>query len=73
MHIRVKSVKSKAYSRKIQPSWYEKYPWISVCTSRFKIFCTICRHAKQQNFLTFSKCQSSTFIEEGFGNWRKAL
>ena len=68
-----KEGKLKAYSRKIQPSWYEKYPWISVCTSRFKIFCTICRHAKQQNFLTFSKCQSSTFIEEGFGNWRKAL
>ena len=63
----------KAYSRKIQPSWYEKYTWISVCTSKFRVFCTICRHAKQQNFLTFSKCQSSTFVEEGFGNWRKAL
>ena len=63
----------KAYSRKIQPSWNEKYTWISVCTSKFRVFCTICRHAKQQNFLTFSKCQSSTFVEEGFGNWRKAL
>ncbi len=25
------------------------------------------------NILNFSKCQSSTFVEEGFGNWRKAL
>ena len=68
-----KGGKLKTYSRKIQPSWYAKYPWISVCTSKFKIFCTTCRCAKQQNILTFSKCQSSAFIEEGFGNWGKAL
>ena len=36
-----------AYSRKIQPSWYEKYPWVSVCTSILKIFFNICRHAMQ--------------------------
>lgn len=65
--------KLKSYARKIQPSWYEKYPWISVCTSSFKIFCTTCRHAKQQNLLTFSKSQKPTFIEEGFRNWGKAL
>ena len=33
-----KEGKLKAYSRKIKPSWYEKYSWISVCTSKFKIF-----------------------------------
>lgn len=34
-----------SYSRRIQPGWYAKYPWISVCTTKYKIFCSICRHA----------------------------
>ena len=32
-----KEGKLKAYSRKIKPSWYEKYSWICKCTSKFKI------------------------------------
>ena len=28
----------KPYCRKIQSSWYNKYPWITVCSSRYKIF-----------------------------------
>lgn len=63
----------KTYSRRIQPSWYEKHPWISVCTSTYKIFCSTCRSAKELHLLTFSKHQKSAFIEDGFGNWRKAL
>ena len=27
----------KSYCRKIQSSWYNKYPWITVCSSRYKI------------------------------------
>ena len=50
--------KLKAYSRKIKPSWYEKYSWISVCTSKFKI------NTPWQN------CQSFTLR---FATWRKAL
>ena len=45
----------KSYTRKLQPSWYKKYPWITVCSSRHKIFCVICRSAKQQGLLRFSK------------------
>ena len=59
--------------RKIQPSWYSKHPWISVCTSRYKIFCSTCRGAKQLDLLKLSKYQKSVFTEEGFGNWNKAL
>ena len=63
----------KTYSRKIQPSWYGKFPWISVCTSRYRIFCSTCRGAKQLGLLTFSKHQTSVFIERGYCNWSKAL
>lgn len=63
----------KIYTRKIQPSWYGKHPWISVCTSRYKIFCSTCCDAKQLGLLKLSKFQKSVFTEEGFGNWNKAL
>lgn len=29
----------KSYVRMIQPSWYSKYPWITVCTHMFRILC----------------------------------
>ena len=41
-----KEGKLKAYSRKIKPSWYEKYSWIRKCTSKFLLW---------QNFLQVSK------------------
>ena len=44
-----KEGKLKVYSRKIKPSWYEKYSWIRKCTSKFKIFLL------WQNFLQVSK------------------
>ena len=62
----------KTYSRKIQTSWYAKYPWISVCTSRYKVFCSTCRGAKHLG-LTFPKQKTSVFVEEGYCNWSKAL
>ena len=33
----------------------------------------LCRSAKEQDLLTFSKRQNSTFKDNGFQNWRKAL
>lgn len=69
---RVGKPKTKSYSRKIQPEWYKKYPWITVCTSTFKIFCVFCRNAKQKGLLTFPKNKRSAFIEDGFSNWKKA-
>ena len=63
----------KCYDRKIQPNWFMKYPWISVCTSTFRIFCATCRGAKKFGQLTLSKHQKSAFVEDGFGNWKKGL
>ena len=55
-----KEGKLKAYSRKIKPSWYEKYSWISAHLSSKYFFCG----------KTSCKCQSFTLR---FGTWRKAL
>ena len=63
----------KSYSRSIQISWYTKHPWISVCTSSYKIYCHVCCSAKNQSLITFSKRYNSTFVEGGFCNWKKAL
>lgn len=65
--------RKKSYSRCIQPSWYQKYPWITVCTTSYKIFCHPCRFARQKGLITFSRRQAHSFVEEGFYNWKKAL
>ncbi|XP_065885455.1 zinc finger MYM-type protein 1-like [Dysidea avara] len=63
----------KQYNRSIQTSWYNKYPWITVCTGRYKIYCRICCLAKQHGLLSTSVLKNSSFIGDGFGNWNKAL
>lgn len=62
-----------SYSRSLQTSWYTKYPWITVCTTNYKIFCHSCRLAQKKGLLTFSKRQVNCFVEDGFSNWKKAL
>ena len=64
--------KLKSYSRKIQPSWYKRYSWISVCTSKYKIFCATCS-AQQQGLLTLTKHKNTAFVDRGFGSWNKAI
>ena len=63
----------KSHSRSIQESWYEKYPWISVCTSSYKLFCRVCCSARSHNLVTFSKRNNLTCVKGGFCNWKKAL
>ena len=65
------SSRKKSYNRSIQTSWYKKYPWITVCTKKYKIFCHICRLAQHKKLITFSKRQENKFIEKGFVTGRK--
>ena len=30
--------------RRFSPSWYSQYPWLTVCTTRLKVFCIYCRY-----------------------------
>ena len=60
--------------RKFMPSWYEKFPWISVCITNKKVFCACCRYGHNTAlFQTFSKRAETAFTTDGFCNWKKAL
>lgn len=63
----------KSYSRHIQTAWYKSFPWISVCSTSLRIFCSICCAAKMRGLLTFPKHYKSAFVEDGFKNLKKAL
>ena len=63
----------KSYSRHIQSAWYSDFPWISVCTTSYKIYCATCRSAKCRGLLTFSKHYKAAFVDDGFQNLKKAL
>ncbi len=67
------TVKKKSYSRSIHPSWYKKHPWITVFTTKYKVFCHSCCYSRKKGLLTFSKRQLNCFVEDEFCNWKKAL
>ena len=56
----------KTYTRTIQQAWYGRFPWITVCTSSFQIYCHVCRSAMKHELVTFTKHQQSTFVKDGF-------
>ena len=56
-----------------QLQWYKKFPWLSVCVARKKVFCLYCQYGTQHNLITFSKLGEKAFTETGFQNWRKAM
>ena len=63
----------KNWKRSIQASWYKKHPWISVCTSSYKVFCYVCCSARSQDLINFTKRYKLAFVEGGFCKWKKAL
>ena len=62
-------------NRNFQPSWYKKFPWVSVCLTYKRAFCLYCRYASKHNWIAFSKTgeQQTVFTETGFNNWKKAI
>ena len=58
--------------RLVQASWFKRHPWLTLCTTRQKLFCFYCSAAARKNLLVFSKNQDSAFISSGYCNWRKS-
>ena len=56
----------------MQASWFKRHPWLTLCTTRQKLFCFYCSAAARKNLLVFSKNQDSAFISNGYCNWRKS-
>ncbi len=58
--------------RKFLSSWYDKYDWLTLCTTQKKVFCIYCRFAHRHKLLTFSKKGEEAFTVRGFDNFKKA-
>ena len=58
--------------RNFRHGWFKQYPWLTVCLTKNKVFCSPCRYIFLNKMLTFSKNFSPAFIEDGFNTWRKA-
>ena len=59
-------------ARYVQSSWFKQHSWLSLCTSRQKLFCFPCVTAVCRILLVFSKNAEASFVSSGFCNWRKA-
>ena len=59
--------------RKFLPSWYDKHEWLTLCTTKKKVFCVCCRYAQRHGLLTFSKKGEQAFTLNGFDNYKKAM
>ena len=41
--------------RKFLPVWYERFPWITICATRKKVFCVHCRQARSLKCFHFPR------------------
>ena len=57
-------------SRLFSPAWYVTYPWITLCTTRARVFCVYCRYCMGKG-LSLAK-KEEAFVTTGFDNWKKA-
>ena len=53
-------------------AWYTSYPWLTLCTTRYKVYCTYCRYCSRKGLLSLAKKGEDSFIDTGFDNWKKA-
>jgi hypothetical protein len=67
-----KAVERISKARYVQPKWFKEQLWLTLCTTRQKLFCFYCSSAARQNMLVFSKNADTAFVSSGFCNWRKA-
>ena len=44
---------------------------MTLCTTRYKVYCTYCRYCSRKGLLCLAK-KEDTFIDTGFDNWKKA-
>ena len=59
--------------RRFLPTWYDKFPWITLCTTQNKVFCVYCRYASKHKLFTFCKKGDEAFSLKGFDNYKKAV
>ena len=59
--------------RQFCPEWYKKYPWLVLCSMRYKAFCFYCRSGEEMGLLKEKYSGGGdAFMSNGFDNWKKA-
>ena len=58
---------------KFNSTWFQLYPWLTLCKTKKKVYCIYCRSAAKHDLLSFSKNASCAFIKDGYGNCKKAI
>ena len=66
-------VGNKSETRLVNVDWFDDFKWLSLCTTRKKLFCYYCVQCLEKGTLTFTKKKERAFITEGYGNWKKAV
>ena len=64
--------KQGAKYRAFSPAWYASYPWLTLCTTRYKAYCAYCRYCTRKGLLCLAKKGEDNFINTGFDDWKKA-
>ena len=59
-------------NRSFSPAWYTSYPWLTLCTTKYKVYCTYCRYYSRKGLLGLAKKGEDSFTDNGFDNWKKA-
>ena len=66
---------TKKYRWSFQPAWQKNWPWLCYDKDKCSVTCHVCSKASTANLLPVSLCRlvkGSTFVEEGFSNWKNA-
>ena len=59
-------------ARYVQSNWFKQHTWLTLYTSRQKLFCFPCVTAMHRNLIVFSENAEASFVTTRFCNWRKA-
>lgn len=59
--------------RFFQREWYKSFDWLSLCSTRYKVFCTTCMKAQTKTLVSLNVKSEEAFTTEGFSNWKKAI
>ena len=65
----IKSVSGQ--KRSVNASWFDRYPWLTLCETRNVLLCHYCVEADRWKLITFST-KEDAFMKSGFSRWKNA-
>ena len=62
-----------AKTRRFQPQWFTKHPWLHYSSLKKAVLCHFCAKADLLSFLSLNIKMETSFVSKGFTNWKNAL